>query len=137
MRVVFDVNVLTRACLESALANRLLGYCGEEPHRILVTRLLVEEFAQTVRKPRLAGRVDWRIYNQTLGLLESAGEEVLVQPPFPECRDAKDRYLLAMADIGNADYLVTLDGDLLVLGSIGPCRIVTPEELDSILSSNL
>jgi predicted nucleic acid-binding protein len=38
-----------------------------------------------------------------------------------------------MAQSGGADYLVSLDQDLLSLGAIGNCRIVTPEEFAGIL----
>lgn len=128
MRIIFDVNVLIRACLGSASANRLLGQCAQAGHCLLWTQALITELAATARKPRLAGRVDWDIYNDVLTLLGTMGEEIGISPPFPPCRDAKDRYLLAIAQAGNADYLVTQDDDLLSIGIIGPCRIVTPRE---------
>ena len=48
-------------------------------------------------------------------------------------RDPKDDYLIAYAVVGEADFLVTGDKDLLVLRQIGDVRIVTVQELISIL----
>ena len=41
------------------------------------------------------------------------------------CRDPKDNFLLSLALDGQADYLVSGDEDLLVLGSVGSTSIVT------------
>lgn len=135
MRTVFDINVLIRACLGSARINALLGMVAEKGCVLLTNQLLVDEFADTARKPRLVRKIDWDAYDDVLGLLTTAGEEVGVTPPFPMCRDEDDRYLLGMAEEGNADYLVTSAHDLLSIGSIKTCRIVTPEEFEIILSA--
>lgn len=51
------------------------------------------------------------------------------------CRDPEDDYLLAYALVGKADYLVTGDRDLLVLGSVGKTKIVTAQQfLDELLA---
>lgn len=44
----------------------------------------------------------------------------------PMCRDEADRKYLHCAQEAKADFLLTSDQDLLVLGTIGECRIVTP-----------
>ncbi len=54
-----------------------------------------------------------------------------VLPPLPagaEANDPNDTFLLAMALVGDADYLVTGDrrAGLLQRGSIGRAQIVTP-----------
>jgi uncharacterized protein len=133
VRTVFDVNVLIRASLGSRRINALFQACLQTHCVILTNPLLVNEFAETARKPRLSGRVDWEAYNDVLSLLASAGEEVWITQPFPECRDQDDSYLLGMALSGRADYLVSSDQDLLCMETIGSCRIVTPEEFAIVL----
>ena len=44
-------------------------------------------------------------------------------------RDAKDDFLLALAKAAKADLLVTGDEDLLVPGTYGKTRIITPAAL--------
>ena len=55
-------------------------------------------------------------------------ETVIVsQPPaVPECRDSSDRPFLELALAGQADALVTGDGDLLALASVFSVPILTP-----------
>jgi len=44
------------------------------------------------------------------------------------CRDPKDNMFLECAALAKADFLVAGDKDLLVLGSYGSTRIITPLE---------
>lgn len=44
------------------------------------------------------------------------------------CRDPKDDYLLELAVISDADYLLTGDDDLLSMKSIERCKIITVPE---------
>ncbi len=48
-------------------------------------------------------------------------------PKLPRCRDPDDQMFLELAAAGPADWLVTGDKDLLVLGPEFGARIVTPE----------
>ncbi len=45
------------------------------------------------------------------------------------CRDSSDDYLVNLAIETGADFLATLDNDLLVLKRVGRTRIVKPEEI--------
>ena len=55
---------------------------------------------------------------------------VVGEPPdVPECRDPRDRMFLELAVAGQADALVTGDGDLLALVPVFAVPIITPAEL--------
>ncbi len=45
-----------------------------------------------------------------------------------QVRDPNDEMFLTCAALGSADYLISGDKDLLVLGSFGPTRIVSPAD---------
>jgi putative PIN family toxin of toxin-antitoxin system len=53
-------------------------------------------------------------------------------PNIPECRDPFDTPFLVLALVGNADYLVTGDHDLLCLVDSFSCPIVTVEQFFTI-----
>lgn len=53
-------------------------------------------------------------------------------PQIPECRDPFDEPFLVLALVGNADYLVTGDRDLLCLADSFSCPIVTVEQFFAI-----
>jgi len=44
------------------------------------------------------------------------------------CRDAKDNYLLALARDSQADYLISGDGDLLILKNFEGTEILTYQD---------
>jgi predicted nucleic acid-binding protein len=50
----------------------------------------------------------------------------------PVCRDADDDAILACARTVKADFVVTGDGDLLVLERYGATRILTPRDSESL-----
>ena len=51
------------------------------------------------------------------------------QPDLPDCRDPFDRPFLELALVGQADALVTGDGDLLALATVFTVPIITPKAL--------
>ena len=66
---------------------------------------------------------------QFQSLLAQAAEFFDPGDPPQVCRDASDDYLLGLCVAGGADYLVTRDEDLLVLGRFGATEIVYPARL--------
>jgi len=54
-------------------------------------------------------------------------------PEIPSCRDPFDLPFLTLAVVGQADYLVTGDRDLLSLADSFPCPIVTVEQFFLLL----
>ena len=49
------------------------------------------------------------------------------------CRDRDDDWVLATAEAAQCEYLVTGDGDLLVLGEFKSVKIIKPAEFGSII----
>ena len=84
------------------------------------------ELAEVLQRPKLARYFRSRDVEVVLERLRREGEVVTVEPSRHRSRDPKDDALLDLAVSGRADWLVTGDGDLLVLGAIGTTRIVTP-----------
>lgn len=65
--------------------------------------------------------IAWYIYNNRF-FNNSRQEEIN-----PVLRDQKDSIFLHLARKSDADYLITLDQDLLILKTIDKTKIVTPE----------
>ena len=53
------------------------------------------------------------------------------------CRDPKDDYLLELAIQSKAIYLVSGDSDLLEMGTIGDCRIMTVKQFEQEIFEKL
>ncbi len=131
MRVLLDSNVW----LSVITARR--GFCRELWKRIAkrcevfsgrpIVREVEEKLVKKFRySPTRAHRLSMYVERSTMAIVLS------VQPP-PLCRDPDDDLILALGTNAGCEYLITGDLDLLVLGSVGKLRIVTPREFDSIL----
>jgi uncharacterized protein len=112
---------------------------AEGVFQLLLPDDVVAELAAVIlRRPYLATRI-----GQTE--LEALLRWVLVfatpVPPFedeppPVCRDPRDDYLIALAVIHAAHYIVTRDRDLLTLSEVAGVQIVDPVAFLRVLLSS-
>jgi putative PIN family toxin of toxin-antitoxin system len=100
-------------------------------------RLFQEIQGKVAEKPYLANRIARSDISDFFNRLTRVGESHDdADTRFPAItRDPKDDYLLANAVIYRADYLVTGDRDLLVIGEFEGIRIVTPAEFEALLEA--
>ena len=131
MTVVLDTNVVIAALVAE-------GLCREVLHRAVRLRVLassdglMDELDDTLRRkfaitPATAAFV--KAFRQQIQIVEPASL------PKPVCRDRDDDLVLATAVAASADFIVTGDDDLLVLGGYEGVAIVSPrrflERLDA------
>lgn len=140
MRVLIDTNVLVSYLLNpqnDGPVSTILRAVFQDRFILLVPDHLLDEFTTTVRnKTRLASRITLKDLERLTEALRILGEKVpkITEQIPPVSRDLKDDYLVAYALVGNADYLVTGDRDLLVLqGQITGLEIVTPAQFIALL----
>lgn len=141
MRVLLDKNIFISYLLRvSALSavNRIVEAAVQGDFLPLTTIELLEELIRKVStKKYLARRIPPILLEDLIDLLALIGEAI---PPssarIPSVsRDPKDDYLLAYALVGKADYLVTGDEDLLILGGLVQVKIVTPSAFLSVITT--
>lgn len=140
MRVLVDTNVLISILLkpsEGGSVRALFHAFVAGRFTLLLPEWLIDELTNSVQtKPRLAKRISITQLNRFTALLREAAEQIAeIETPIPVVsRDLDDDYVLAYALVGNADYLVTGDKDLLALeGLIAGLEIVTPAQFVEIL----
>lgn len=128
-RAVLDTNVVLSALLfpRGRLARLRLEWRQASFHP-LVSRVTAEELMRTLAYPKFKLTVeeqrellaDYLPYCTTVNM---PGKP----PRTPPCRDAFDVPFLQLAVVGNADYIVTGDRDLLSLKGRTGSKIVTAE----------
>lgn len=141
MRVLLDANILISYLLtpnpESPVIKIVdLGLLGG--FQLLVPEELLDELVKKARAAKyLAGRIAPEELQELVDILGGVAETIpRITEEIPAVtRDPKDDYLLAYAVVGEADYLVTGDHDLLVLGQVDNMRVVTPHELWQVLQA--
>lgn len=90
----------------------------------------MQEVLLVARRPKLAKYFNTDDVNQLQEWMEQNMTNVPLGEIPSRCRDPKDDYLLELAVQAKAVYLVSGDSDLLELGSIGGCRIMTVRQFE-------
>lgn len=124
MRVFLDTNVIVAAFATRGLCADVFRLVLAE-HEMLISAALIEELSRTLTRKI---RVPEPVVREIVAFLRAAGSTVEGAPERPPIavRDPDDVVILGGAISGEADVLVTGDRDLLVLGSVGPLRILDP-----------
>ncbi|APR05536.1 putative toxin-antitoxin system toxin component, PIN family [Thauera chlorobenzoica] len=128
MRVVLDTNILFSALISPHGAPDAIYRAWRSARFELVTsRAQLEEIRRASRYPKLQAVLQ----PVKVGVMINNLQRALVLEQLPhhfEADDPDDAFLLAMAGVGNADYLVTGDrrAGLLQRGHLGRTRILTP-----------
>ena len=127
MRLVIDTNILISASLVSAsLPAHLVVLWREGLFDLLTSAEQVEELMRVSRYPRIRARLAPAIAGRVINDLRDVAVMVTNLPTLDVCADPYDNYLLAMAEAGAADFLVTGDKrDLLGIKVHAGTRILT------------
>ena len=103
----------------------------------MVTERLIQEIIVVAQRPKFARY--FRV--EDVNLLHEWMEQNMVNVPLGDipsrCRDPKDDYLLELAVQSKAIYLVSGDSDLLEMGTIGDCRIMTVKQFEQEIFEKL
>ena len=127
MRVVLDSNVLISALISAGSPPDLIYRAWREKRFALVTsKTQLAELRRASRYPKLRKVVPSREFGALLNRLH--GAVILSRlPKIDVSKDPGDNYLLAMAAVAEADFLVTGDArHLLQLLKVGHTRILAP-----------
>ena len=130
VRVVIDTNLWISFLIGKKL-DCLLELLDNPWFELVSTARLNEEILEVSRRPKL--RKYFR--EENVLLLEEWMNQHFVMVEIDDipkrCRDPKDDYLLELAVRANAIYLVSGDKDLLDIGQIIECRIMTVAQFEA------
>jgi uncharacterized protein len=98
---------------------------------LIFSQELLEEFLEVSERPKFKRFFKKSNIKTLLTQIETFGELIRVESKINECRDPKDNFLLSLSVDGKADFLVTGDSDLLVLGKLEKTKIVSWAEFIS------
>ena len=137
VRAVLDTNVLVSGLVsEEGAPRRILDAWLDGRYTLVISLYLVEELIHVLSYPRIAKRLrlDEEELSAILAALLSRAEVTPGRLRLPGVtRDPKDDAVVACAKEGKADYIVSGDQDLLILGEYEGIRIVTPRQFVEIL----
>ena len=130
MRVVLDTNILVSAIIAPAGNPAAIYNAWEQGKFTLLTCAEhLDELRATLQKPRVADLIKPYKAGRLVNQIKRLAEEVGQLPRLKRSPDPGDNYLLALAEAGRADYLVTGDkSGLLMLTRHKSARIITARD---------
>jgi len=135
MRAVLDTNILISALISEKSVARQIYEAARSGRIALVTcDAQLDEFRRVTRYPRVQQYIRPAEAGTMLNELRELAVYVEVNEKVDISPDPADNFLFAMAQVSQADYLVTGDKeDVLALGRHGKTQIVTVRKLIEIL----
>lgn len=127
MRIIIDTNILVSALIsEHGVPAQLLDAWTDNVFTLITSRTQIVELNDVTRRPIVRPLLKPSNADRFINDLQKRATVLERLPSVDRSRDANDNFLLAMAEAGEADYLVTGDKrDVLALGQHGPTHIVT------------
>ena len=135
MRLVLDTNVLLSALLSPVGAPaKLLDAWERKAFTLVASDALVAEFLDVAGRPFFRARLRTSAAELLAAGLRDFSLYCRDLPSDAVAPDAKDSFLLAMAEASQAEFLVTGDKELLSLKRHKSTRIVTPAKMIEALN---
>jgi len=129
IQVVVDTSVLIRYLIKPSTAIRELiedHWLGGDM-RMVTAPPLIEELQRVLQRDYIKALIH---AEEGQALLEAIYRKADILPQLAEVpsftRDPKDDKFIACALAGNAAYVISVDKDLLVLGSLQDVHVMTP-----------
>ncbi|MGG6240369.1 putative toxin-antitoxin system toxin component, PIN family [Nodosilinea sp. AN01ver1] len=124
MRCVFDTSVVVSALLfRDSIPDRAF-YLTLGNGIILVSLETFEELVEVINRRKFDRYLTLEEREEFLESFLEESEFIKVMDDAKVCRDPKDDKFLNLASSGRADYIVTGDDDLLVLGTYRNAQIL-------------
>lgn len=124
MKIVLDTNVFISGIFWKGPPRRILDLWASHKVEIIITKSILAEYARVLKRFDPGGTVARRWETFSVENSQIVEEKVHLKL----CRDPDDDKFLSCALLGNTDYLVSGDDDLLSLKTIGASKIVTAKE---------
>lgn len=130
IRVIVDTNLWISFLIGKRL-NCLLELLDNPWFTLVSTPILNEKISRVVRRPKLKHYFPEESVLQLEKWMEKNAEMHELDTITPRCRGPKDDYLLELAIKSKATFLVSSDKDLLEIGQVDGCRIMTFTEFEA------
>lgn len=128
MKVIIDTNVWVSFMLGSRVADMRRALLSPKV-TVCVCEELVRELKDVADRPKIRKHIKTKDIEQTVMLMQRYCSFVHFHAAVESSvRDKDDLFLLSLAETVDAEYIITGDKDLLVLGSFGNTKIITPAE---------
>jgi uncharacterized protein len=134
-RVVLDTNIIISALISpNGVSAKIVAAAITQRFEILVHQRLLDEIRMTTAYPKIASRISRAQAGRLINEMADAATFIDRLPNVMRSTDPSDDFLLALAEAGRADFLVTGDKrDLIALETHGKTKIISARHFTDIL----
>ena len=135
IKAVFDTVVFVRSLINPHGRWGELIFKCHDSYELFVSKPIVEEILEGLHRPELGKKFRMERdldFEKIIEILGQAPYVEIVEEAFVS-RDPKDNKFVATAEVARADFLVTEDEDLLVLGEYRGTKIINALEFLGVL----
>ena len=125
MKVVIDTNLWISFLMGGSSSDRLEKLFRNHSIKIVMSEQLESEIMNVVQRPKFRKYFTEKDYQHLLYFIRRRSEYHEPSRANRYCRDPKDDFLLELALVSNAHFLLTGDDDLLIVEHVGKCCILT------------
>ena len=125
--VVIDTVVFVRSLLNPFSFSGKLLFAHADEYLLILSAPIIREILEVLQRPEITRKIRFVAGMDTKRVLDLLSQAELVELPadIPQVsRDPKDDKFVATAVLGEADYVVSEDRDLLDLGEYQGVKIV-------------
>jgi putative PIN family toxin of toxin-antitoxin system len=130
IKVIFDTNIWISFLIGKRLRS-IKDLIAAQQIIIILSEQILLELRTVTRRPKLKKYFPEQKVEELIAFLTTVGQ--IYQPAVnnQSSRDPKDNFLLDLAEISKADFLVTGDKDLLVLNPFKNTEILAPADFEA------
>lgn len=132
-RVILDTNIFISYVLKPSVGMAQVVHKAFDIGIVLVSQDTFDELRNVMERFVKRGYVTVAEASEFLGSIVEAAEWVKILETVQACRDPKDDKFLELAVNGQAEYLITVDKDLLVLHPFRNTKILTSKDFANFL----
>ena len=128
VRIIIDTNLWISFLIGLKSSPAVRNILTDSTVSIVMTDILQQEIMTVASRPKFARYFAPEACDRLLAFLRARSEDYILGDIPQRCRDPKDDYLLELARLADADFLVSGDKDLTDMHSFGHCQIMTLAE---------
>lgn len=132
-KIIIDSNIWISFLIGKNLKG-LQNHIDSQKLKIITCTEQLVELSEVFKKPKLKKYFSKEQVIEFFELLDESSECIKTLPKSDLCRDPKDNYLVSLAIISKANFLITGDNDLLDLKKIGDTVILKYSDFDNIIN---
>jgi len=135
MIAILDTNILISALLgPPSLPAKIVDFWADRRFQLVTSEDQITELRRVSKYPKISQQLSAPVAGRLVNEMRKSASFARSLPKIDLCRDPMDNFLLAMAQVSGADYLVSGDKlDLLVLGRFQATRIVSVRQFADLL----